>query len=280
MFQDQTVMNLIAKKYFRVSNHLAYGLFLVLSVLFFFNNKSRFNTMKKYITWVSLAIAGMLFSCNDDKLNAITIVDSAFQTGTDGWTAQFSEYSTTTDSISLQMQAGRARLPIGLDTTKYAFRIQAQNGSDDMFMYLKKKVTGFIPNQNYSVTFEMDLGTQYPENSLGAGGSPGSSVYLKAGAVATEPNRKLEDKFYHFNLDKGQQSESGKDAVLLGNVSNGVDQTIYKLVRRSNLDKPINIKANAQGEIWLFVGSDSGFEGLTVLYYDHIRVTIIEQPIE
>lgn len=236
--------------------------------------------MKKCITWVSLAIAGMLFSCNDDKLNAITIVDSAFQTGTDGWTAQFSEYSTTTDSVSLEMQAGRARLPTGLDTTKYAFRIQGHNRSDDMFMYLKKKVTGFIPNQNYSVTFEMDLGTQYPENSLGTGGSPGSSVYLKAGAVATEPNRKLVDKVYHFTLDKGQQSESGKDAVLLGNVSNGVDQTIYKLVRRSNLDKPINIKANAQGEIWLFVGTDSGFEGLTVLYYDHIRVTIIEQPIE
>jgi hypothetical protein len=236
--------------------------------------------MKKCITWVSLVITGMLFSCDNDKLNAITIVDSAFQTGTDGWKAEFAEYSTATDSTTLEMPAGRTRLPTGLDTTKYAFRMQSNNRSDDMFMYIKKKVSGFIPNQNYSVTFEMDLGTQYPENSLGAGGSPGSSVYLKAGAVATEPTRKLEDGFYHFTLDKGQQSESGKDAVLLGNVSNGTDQPTYKLVRRSNADKPINIRANAQGEIWLFVGSDSGFEGLTVLYYDHIRATFLEQPIE
>jgi hypothetical protein len=78
-------------------------------------------------------------------------------------------------------------------------------------------------------------------------------------------------------LDKGQQSQSGADAIVLGDVSNGREDSEYALVKRTNSDKPFTVKANAQGEIWLFVGTDSGYEGLTVLYYDRIKVTITEQ---
>lgn len=34
------------------------------------------------------------------------------------------------------------------------------------------------------------------------------------------------------------------------------------------------IAANEQGEIWLLVGTDSGFEGKTTLYYEGIGATL------
>ncbi|KAA6438678.1 hypothetical protein FEM33_18640 [Dyadobacter flavalbus] len=236
--------------------------------------------MKKWMMLTGLAMTLFLSACdNEDKLNAIVKVDSAFETGADGWTPGFSDYSTDTDSTTLEMEAERTTLPTGLDTTRYGYMLQGHNRADDMFMYLKKKVTGFVPNQTYSVVFNVNFGTQYPENSFGAGGSPGGSVYLKAGASPVEPVRKLEDKMYVFSLDKGAQSEIGKDAVLLGNVSNGMETFVYKLVERSNADKPFTVKANAQGEIWLYIGTDSGYEGLSVFYYDRITVTLTEQQI-
>ena len=228
--------------------------------------------------WGSLAVIGSLSACKDDneKLNAIIIVESQFQTTVEDWAGGFAEYSTETNDSTLQMSFGRARLPALLDSTKYGLRMQGHNRSDDMFMFLKKKVTGLTPGREYKVTFDIDLGTNYPASGFGVGGSAGSSVYLKAGASPNEPVVKLIDTVYTINIDKGAQSEGGTEMVVLGNVANGVDEDVYKLVSRSNSDNPVTVKANANGEIWLCAGTDSGFEGLTILYYDRIKATIRE----
>jgi len=145
-----------------------------------------------------------------------------------------------------------------------------------MFMYLRKKVSGLVPNRNYVVSYDINLGTSYGNSGIGAGGSQGTSGYLKAGASPIEPVPTLVNGFYTVNIDKGIQSESGKEMVVLGNVANGLDTDKYALVSRSNRDNPVPVKANANGEIWLCVGTDSGSEGLTVLYYDKIKATITE----
>jgi hypothetical protein len=230
--------------------------------------------MKKWFISMALTVAAGLTSCNDDKLNAIITVDSEFESTTEDWVADFAEYSTSTADSSLEMAFGRSRLPAVLDSTKYGLRIQGHNRSDDMFMFLKKRVTGLLPNHSYKVVFDINLGTSYPENSVGTGGSPGSSVYLKAGASPNQPVKKLVDEFYTVSIDKGQQASEGKEMVVLGNVSNGLETYDYRLVSRTNSGKPVSVTANANGEIWLCVGSDSGFEGLTVLYYDKIKATI------
>ncbi|NIJ52037.1 hypothetical protein [Dyadobacter arcticus] len=232
--------------------------------------------MRKWINFAGLMLAIGITSCNDDGLDAITTVDSNFETGLDGWSAEFADYSTETDTAILDFASGQALLPTGLDTTQHAYAIQSMNRSDDVFMFLKKRIKGLVPNGTYSVVFDLTLGTNYPENSFGIGGSPGSSVYLKAGASGIEPGVKLVNKFYEFTLDKGQQSEQGEDALVLGNVANEREDAKYALVKRTNADKPFTVKANAQGEVWLFVGTDSGYEGLTLLYYDRIVATIKE----
>ncbi|GHB54762.1 hypothetical protein [Persicitalea jodogahamensis] len=233
--------------------------------------------MKKNV-WMMSALLGMsVWSCDQDKdLTNMKSVDSNFEQNNDGWAVGFAEYGEEQDSTIFEFNSRLAALPAPLDTTKKAIRVQSHNRSDDVFMYLKKKVSGLDPNRTYKVTYEIDLGTNYAKGSVGIGGSPAESVYLKAGASPNEPVTKLVDGFYEVTIDKGQQATGGTEMSVLGNVSNGLDSTAYKVVQRSNTEAPVAVKPNANGEIWLCVGTDSGFEGLTVLYYDRIKVMIRE----
>lgn len=212
---------------------------------------------------------------NNENPDAVKSIESTFETGFDGWSGDLADYSVAMDTTITEFSVKLAALPAPLDTKKKAVRIQSHNRSDDMFMFLKKKVTGLDPARTYNVTFEIDLGTQYPTNSIGIGGSPGSSVYLKAGASPKEPVKVAKDGFYEFNLDKSNQATGGKDLILVGTASNGTaDSVIHKIVKHTTVSKPLAVKPNDKGELWLCVGTDSGFEGLTVLYYDRIKAII------
>jgi hypothetical protein len=197
---------------------------------------------------------------------------SNFQTDADGWTADIVDYGTAQDSI-MEFKSTRTSLPTPLDANRKSLMLESMNRSDDAFMFLKKKVTGLQPNTDYALTFEIELASQYATNSVGAGGSPGSSVYLKAGATAIEPIKEKKDNFYSLNIDKGIQANDGEDAIVLGDVGTGDDVTGYKLITRSNANKPFMARSNNQGELWLLIGTDSAFEGLTTLYYSSIKVT-------
>jgi len=237
--------------------------------------------MKKWMFLGGMALAVSMFGCDDSDDDSNLVLDkeitSDFEKSTDDWTGDFSEYSTATDTSSLELRFGRTTLPSPLNTKMYGLMLQSHNRSDDMFMFLKRKISGLKANQAYNVTFEIDLGTQYSSGGFGAGGSPGSSVFLKAGASAIEPSKKLIDGFYTFNLDKGLQIEEGKDLMNLGNVTNGLETDTYAIVKRDNLTKPATVTSDANGTIWVCIGTDSGFEGLTRLYYDKIKVSVTEK---
>lgn len=50
----------------------------------------------------------------------------------------------------------------------------------------------------------------------------------------------------------------------------------YQLLTFSNPSSPLQITTDDTGRLWLFLGTDSGFEGRTGLYYDVIEVTVTE----
>jgi hypothetical protein len=225
------------------------------------------------------ALASSLFfvsACNtpdDTVIPADLPYESYFQTGTDGWTGGIVDYGTAQDSI-MQFKFERSKLPTPLDTARQSLMLTSMNRSDDAFMYATKKLSGLLPNTDYSLVFTIELASQYPANSIGIGGSPGGSVYLKAGAVSFEPKKVLKNDFYELeNVDKGNQSQGGKDVALLGNIGTDNDSNGYQLITRTNTNAPVTARSNANGELWLIVGTDSGFEGKTTLYYSKISVT-------
>lgn len=235
--------------------------------------------MKSTLLIVSV-LTGSLFTlsaCNTEDISSEPGLpyQSNFQRNQDGWVAGIADFSTAQEEI-MQFKSGWKGLPAPLDTTRKSLMLESMNRSDDAFMFLTKKLAGLQPNKEYSLVFYIELASKYPTNSIGIGGSPGGSVYLKAGASSVEPVVEKKDNFYTLNIDKGAQNDEGKNALLLGNIGIGDDEATeeYKLITRSNADKPFTARSNDNGELWLLVGTDSGFEGLTTLYYSQIKVTV------
>jgi hypothetical protein len=170
-------------------------------------------------------------------------------------------------------------LPTNLNSnaTKKALHISGNNHSDDLFMFVKKKVTGMHPNTFYEVLFNVKFASNAPKGSVGIGGSPGESVYLKAGATSFEPIKEIQDGMYRMNINKGNQEEDGTDLITLGTIGVATNTTQYTQISRYNSSATgFYASTNDAGDLWLIVGTESGFEGTTTLYYTQIDVLFNE----
>jgi hypothetical protein len=204
-----------------------------------------------------------------------------FSTGSQGWLPDFTDYPL--EIADLDRLAEIRKLPKEVHNAGNGYYLQGDNHSDDLFMYLKKPLVatdGIQPNQAYDITFRIEFASNAPEACSGIGGAPGESVYLKLGASTVEPVPILENFNVLINVDKGFQSASGRDAQVVSNIANGLhtpcDQPQlwrYVLLRRS-LHFPHPVKSDSNGALWIFLGTDSGFEGLTGVYYHKIAATL------
>ena len=78
-----------------------------------------------------------------------------------------------------------------------------------------------------------------------------------------------------MNVDKGNQYSGGDSMVVLGNVAHQeVVNREYRIKTLDGLDLPVTVEADDAGRVWLVVGTDSGFEGLTALYDARISFTL------
>jgi hypothetical protein len=228
--------------------------------------------IKSIASLLMLTIAFTACKKNDDNKPSTIVVDDKFDASAQGWTGDFADYPSSADPAFYELSFGSATLPEPLDKTKKGLRITGNNHSDDLFMFIKKKVTGLKPNQVYKVKFEIELASNAASKSSGIGGAPGESVTLGAGFSLQEPKKVVdpESGLYRMNIKKTNQTQSGEDMAAIGNIGNGTDKFTYKLIQRSGEFKG---KTDAKGEVWLIVGTDSGFEGLTALYYTNVKAT-------
>lgn len=157
--------------------------------------------------------------------------------------------------------------------------ITGDNHSDDLFMFVKKQITGLTPNATYQLNYNFDIINDVPEGLIGIGGSPGESVYMKFGAVNYEPLAILDptETFWMMNIDKGNQSLSGTDMLTIGNVANpNVDIYTPKYAPKHfdsyEIGFDFQVTADENGSVWVIIGTDSGFEGTTEVYYDNVTV--------
>jgi hypothetical protein len=203
-----------------------------------------------------------------------------FEENMEGWVGDFADLPVEGQDI-YELEVGHGQLPEETGKAESAIMMKGHNRSDDLFMFLKRKIDGLKPSTTYHLVFDLEIASQYPEESMGIGGSPGASVYLKAGATVTEPEAVVEEEgiedYLRMNIDKGNQAQDGEDMFGIGTIGIEGEEFRYELISRGNADRPFPITTDADGSIWLIVGTDSGFEGLTVLYYNQIKVTLTEQ---
>ena len=155
--------------------------------------------------------------------------------------------------------------------------ITGNNHSDDLFMYITRQISsddGLEADTKYSVRLSFKMATEVPPGMMGIGGSPGESVYIKAGIISKKPEVIEQAGNYVMNIDKGVQSQGGNDATVLGDAAKGEglgqnDQTF----RYKKFDLTKEVIADSEGNIWVIIGADSGFEGISRLYFDDISIS-------
>jgi hypothetical protein len=238
-----------------------------------------------------VVVALVLASCDSGSDRPSQQFRFTFADDLEGWTVGFADYPVGTSEAEQQaidefyeLDSGHARLPPPLDTADGALMLSGNNHSDDLFMFLKRRISGLAPETTYQLELRVVIATNAPSGCFGVGGPPGEGVSIKGGATTIEPVRVADDTSGHMqwimNIDKGNQSNGGTDARVLGNFANSQDCSSsdfsYEL-KLLSLDPPaFHVTTDENGDAWLLLGTDSGFESTTTIYYTEIEAIFME----
>jgi len=237
--------------------------------------------MRKNLLVAVVIVVGLIIYVVVAGISSAIRLEFDFRQGAQDWQAGFAEYGPQMQGMMLEGEIRPLPSELGINGTGYYS--QGMNHSDDLFMFLKHRLgtdAGLVPGQEYRVIFTIVFASNAPSGAVGIGGAPGESVYLKAGASMLEPEVYLNSDtgYYVMNVDKGPgNSGSGTAASVVGNIANGLsaeENPRYISLERQH-EHEYTVNASPDGELWLLVGTDSGFEGLTAIYYRSIAVTLI-----
>lgn len=169
-------------------------------------------------------------------------------------------------------------LPPELQTEGTGFVVQGNNHSDDMLMYLIRRIgpeDGLSPQTVYTVSIEAEVASN-GKNCFGIGGSPGGLTF-EMGASAKDPTRPvIVDGNVVFPAGIRTKTFFTESTTDNGNECSMDEVPQFKLIQRTS--HTANYKSNANGELWLMVGTHSGFEGFSALYYT--RINAVLTPVE
>jgi hypothetical protein len=224
-----------------------------------------------------LPLTFLLFSCNKDDENIITYPETVeliydFQNDNQSWEVDFADYPLG-EEIFYELSYDFSNLPSPLNTNSGALKQSGNNHSDDLFMFIRRKISGLEPNTDYAISYEIQFASDVADGQFGVGGSPGEGVTIKAGAGIIKPEKVNQSGFYQMNIDKNNQANSGSDMVVIGDFSNDTNQNEYTL-KNLVANDILTVSTNSSGELWLVVGTDSGFEATTTIYYNLIKVKL------
>ncbi|MBL7845804.1 MAG: hypothetical protein JNK44_18220 [Cyclobacteriaceae bacterium] len=223
----------------------------------------------------SIFALGALFLITACELNNDNIRVFAysfeFSTSDQGWDGDFADYPIG-DSVFYELKFKHDTLP-RTNGNRKALLSSGKNHSDDLFMFIRRKLTGLKPNTEYRVLFNVRISSNVPTGNVGVGGAPGESVFVKAGAVTTKPEKVQVGGYYRMNVDIGSQSQAGADVLVIGNIGVAPTTTQFTEIYRNNSSaNSFLVTTDSQGEVWILVGTDSGFEGTTTVYYTAIDI--------
>lgn len=198
----------------------------------------------------------------------------SFEQGAGPWTAIFGDFTEATQD-SIMFESGWTQLPQPLEN-RNGFGLAGTNAPDDLAMFLKTPIEGLQADTTYRVELDMTFATQEPRNCAGIGGQPGESVGVKLGASGTEPlveEDENQESSFRFNIDKGGgPRDGGKDALRVGDMTNfqeecvPTDEEIWQLKTVSTRGEEFTATTDSAGTLWIYGGSDSGFEGRTTFF--------------
>ena len=193
-----------------------------------------------------------------------------FARGPAGWIELFADYPAGQEGL-FNLVADYRPLPAPLDTSRSALYIAGTNRSDDLWMQYKTEVA--LPaSTTYMVSFSVEIATNAPSGCFGVGGAPGEGVTVKAGVSLVEPDREVDPMgWWRLNIDKGQQTQGGEDMVVIGDLANSRSCEEGFEWELKRLGGSMMFSTDSTGRAWLSVGTDSGYESRSAVYYTRFQ---------
>jgi len=213
---------------------------------------------------------------NGDELVEFTF---NFAEGPQNWISLFTNYHVG-DEEWVEIESDYRSLPAPLDTARKALFITGHNHPDDLNMYFKRRLGGLQPNLTYRIEFEVEFATNVPAGCAGIGGPPGEGVTVHADASRYEPEQVVDESvpppYYRLNLVT-DSSDQWYENTKLGDITNSrssEDEWVFELKTLKGDPSYPMVRTDQEGRLWVIVGTRSGFEGITSLYYAKIVITL------
>lgn len=233
--------------------------------------------MKRTILAVSVATLGLI-ACGSDNTISDPVEDFIYDFNTEEHNASviFSDYPKDEETF-YDLTSSYENLPSTFSEVK-GWKLHGNNHSDDLYMGIKVPVEGLLSGILYRATLTVDFVTNVSKNCVGIGGAPGESVYVKLSASKDEPINELDNDMYRLNIDIGNQSQSGTEGLVVGNIANSIECGADEVYESKTLSttQSIDVMSDNDGKIWLTAGFDSGFEGITEVFITKISANIVE----
>ncbi|MFO0447894.1 MAG: hypothetical protein ACK52I_04260 [Pseudomonadota bacterium] len=201
-----------------------------------------------------------------------------FSMGNGGWLSGHADYTPATAPTDVVSEIRTLPAPF----SGSGYYSAGTNLSDDLFVYVKTKVSGLTAGVLYRVTAQVQFLTSAPAGCAGVGGPPGESVWVVVGASPAEPLTVFDGTYFRINVERGNQSTSGRDGIVVGTVANTSTDCLVRRWESKTLatpnPSPLTVSADARGEAWFLVGFDSGFESFSAVYYRSLIVEFTPVP--
>lgn len=228
-----------------------------------------------------IALSGCLNS--DEVDNPLLVSTTVFAEDAEGWDAQFSEYEPgLEDSLKLSFTHDKimATETIG-EVTAVVQSGYATNS--DLFMYIKRQISGFKPNTSYQVVFTLELLAQLNVDFNGDLSDEYYGSFLKAAVYTEEPDTLIVDdienpgkKTVTTNFDKGNGRTTGPNMALIGKLEySNVDESPQILIGSSKQDDLIGT-TDSEGKMWMMIGVDTNQPIYQSIYYSFIGIEFRE----
>lgn len=231
----------------------------------------------------------VLTACSDsntsDKTQEptyITQFSADLSQPSDDWLSGFADYPVGRETEWELTATANQEFKLIDNSTANGFYLHSSNRSDDTQMYITKRIDNLKPNTHYDVVFDIKIATNINDQCIGIGGAP-HSVTVKAGLSQDEPKTTVDNQQHHrLNLDFGQQMQGGLDGISLGNIAApelpacDPGSELYTYKRLTNSTQKFEVSSKADGSLWLTLLTDSGFEGVTSIYFTSATVQFTE----
>lgn len=227
----------------------------------------------------------MLSGClnNDEVGNPLLVSTSVFAEDSEGWEAQFAEYEPGLED-SLQLSFTHDTIMATETIGEVTAVVQSGYATNsDLFMFIKRQISGFKPSTSYQVVYTLELLAQLNEDFNGDLSDVNNGSFLKASVYTEEPDTLIVDdienpgkKTVTTNFEKGEDRTTGPNMALIGKLEySDINETPQVLIGSSKQDDIIGT-SDSEGKMWMMIGVDTNQPIYQSIYYSFIGIEFRE----